>query len=259
MASKILQQSTAFNEINIEKCREEHHLKFDSDTEAIQSAINLSAPHKLVMANLKFLMGVLLFIEKPRNILILGVGGGSLIHYLAYHLPQCHITGLDYNAELLDIAHEHLKLPKASDQLDYVTADARAFVENTPKRFDLIVVDIFTDGHSPDWLLGPTFNRQLKHCLNPQGAIAFNLLIDSEKRFSGFYQLMRSLYLQQTLCLEHEDYENILVYAFNEEKEVSSLEANLERAVGLESLYDLPFVQILSAIYNINPVGHGVI
>ncbi|MDJ0881139.1 MAG: methyltransferase domain-containing protein [Gammaproteobacteria bacterium] len=259
MPRKILQQTTSFNTIKIEEARGQHYLKFDSDHEAIQSAIDLTAPHRLVMTNLQYLMGILLFIKKPRRILVLGVGGGSLIHFLSYYLPKSHITGLDYNAELLKIAQAHLDLPQPSDQIHYVTADAREFIGATHEKFDLILVDLFTNGRSPNWLLQNSFNQQLKQCLTAQGAIAFNLLIDNENQFSRFYQLMRTVYQKQTLCLEHEDYENILVYGFNQEKETLSLEANLERAAQLTSIYELPFTQILAAIYNINPVGHGII
>jgi len=259
MGKKILTKSTALNAVNIEKSGSQYHLKFDSDLDAIQSAIDLSHPHKLVMLNLQYLMGILLFIKPPENILILGVGGGSLVHFLSYYLPDSQITGLDYNAELIDLARQHFKLPEASSKITYVIADARDYMKKNKGCFDLILVDIFTDGRSPDWLLEQSFNRQLKDCLSNDGAVAFNLLIDNEKRFSRFYQLLRDLYQQQTLCLEHEDYENILVYGLNKEKPATSLEGNLQQAELLTRTYELPFTQILASIYNINPAGSGVI
>lgn len=253
------QQQTKLTTVRIEHSGNEHHLKFETDTDAIQSAINMKQPHQLVMQNLQYLMGILQFIPEPKKILILGVGGGSLIHFFRHYLPNSEITGVEYNAELMNIAFDRLKLPRAETNLSYVIEDARHYIKTCEEKFDLIVLDIFDSGVSPDWSLHQGFNRHLKNRLTPQGAVAYNLLIQSEKGFSRFYQLMRELYQQQTLCLETEDYENILVYALNFKNRPSSLTHNLQKSMQFTEMYDLPFNQIMKVIYDINPQGAGII
>jgi len=256
---RVFQQSTDLNSIRIERSGQQHHLKFDSDLDAIQSAINLEQPHQLIMQNLQYLMGILLFIQAPKKILLLGVGGGSLVHFFAHYLPDSEVTGVEYNAQLINIAQQQLGLPQASAQLRYIIEDARDFVQQTDEQFDLVVIDIFEGRRSPQWLLEKTFNLQLKRCLSAQGAVAYNLLINSETKFSRFYELMRQLYQQQTLCMETEDYENILVYGLNKKSRPRSMEKLLERCEQLSGEFELPFAQILSTIYNINPIGSGII
>jgi spermidine synthase len=204
-------------------------------------------------------MGILLFIKVPEKILLLGAGGGSLIHYLAHYLPESQVTAVEYNAELLEIAQQHLNLPGTSARLNYVIDDAREFIQATTEKYDLVIIDIFEGGQSPLWSLQKPFNQQLQHCLTQQGAVAYNLLINSEPKFSRFYQLIRQLYAQQSLCLETEDYENILVYALNHNTGSLTMEQQMLRCEQLSQRYELPFRQILKAIYTINPLGSGII
>lgn len=260
MAEKcIFESSTALADIRIERCNDELQLKFNTDSEAIQSAINIEHPHQLVMQNLQYLMGILLFIPEPKNILLLGVGGGSLVHFFRHYLPQCHINAVEYNPELLDIAFRHLHLPKASERLDYIIDDARSFLEQDTGVYDLIVVDIFEGNLSPPWLQQETFIQQIKTRLSSQGAVSFNLLINDKKTFKDFYRIFRTLFQQQTLCLEAEEYENLLVYGLNFSAPAKTMSLNLQLGWQLSQQYDLPFTQVLSAIYDINPVDSGVI
>ncbi len=183
---------------------------FASEPDATQSAINLKQPQQLVMENLQFLMGILLFIEPPKNILLLGVGAGSLVQFFRHFHPDSHITAVDYDNELLEIAHQQMLLPEADEQLEYVIQDARQYINTCQQQFDLILVDIFDGSQSPDWTRNKEFTDQLKNCLSESGAVAYNVLINSETAFKTFYKLLRQTFNQQTLCLETEEYENLL-------------------------------------------------
>ena len=90
---------------------------------------------------------------QPKRILLLGTGGGSLVHFLRHHYPHSHLTGVDIDGELLDLMHEKMHLPKADDHLTYVIDDAANYLHHCNQTFDLILVDIFIGDQSPDWLL----------------------------------------------------------------------------------------------------------
>lgn len=251
--------STRHRELEIRQRNGLLEMIFSSDPEATQSAINPLHPEQLVMKNLQYLMGILLFIEPPKNILMLGVGAGSLIQFLRYYLPDSHITGIDYDQELLEIAHQQMMLPQADQRLSYIIGDARDYIDNCQQQYDLIVVDIFDGSQSPDWLKSQQFSQQLKSCLSAEGALAYNLLVHSEAEFNTFYKLLRDTFNGQTLCLETEEYENLLLYALNFTPSKRSMMGNIEHGQRLQANYGLPFSQILSVIYNINPVDSGVI
>jgi spermidine synthase len=255
----LLQTQTRLTGLRIEQQGEQRLLRFDRDGEAIQSSIDLNQPQQLHMVNLRYLMGILMFIPEPRSILLLGVGGGALIHFLRHQLPQAHITGVEYDVELLELAQQHLHLPSADERLLYVIEDAREYTRYCQQRFDLIVSDIFSGPYSPPWLLNRDSIEALRNCLSGRGAIAYNLLVHKEKSFTNFYRQLRQAYQHQTLSLEADDYQNLLVYALNFTPEKTDMTYWMQRAQQLNERYELPFSDILATIYNINPVASGVI
>ena len=234
-------------------------LVFTSQPDSIQSAINSRKPYQLEMDNLQYLMGVLLFIPPPEKILLLGVGAGSLIHFFSHYLPESQITAVDYNQQLVDFAHHNMMLPEANEKLSYVIEDARQYIRECKQQFDLIVIDIFDGSQSPEWTTEEEFTQQLKSCLSSQGAAAYNTLMHSETAFNSFYKLLRRAFDHQTLRLETDEHENLLLYALNFSPEIKSMMQNIEHAQLAQVTYQLPFSQILSVIYDINPVDSGII
>lgn len=230
-------------------------LKFDKL--ATQSEINTHRPHELRMKNLQYLMGLLMFIEAPRKLLLLGVGGGSLIHFVRHYLPQTHITGVEYDAELLQIAQDHLMLPPADAFINYQIADAREYIEYCQDSYDLIIVDIFDAFQSPDWLLKSTTINRMKALLTARGAIGYNLLINSEKDFKGFYQQLRNRFERQSLFIETEDYQNLLFYALNFKVPKRSITEYMQLALQLYETYPLPFSDVMATIYSMNATDSG--
>lgn len=257
--SSNLNTSTSHRDITLRQKGEILQLVFTSEPDAIQSEINTQQPQQLVMENLRYLMGVLLFIPPPEKILLLGVGAGSMVHFFRHYLPECHITAVDYDRQLLDFAHQQMMLPEADEKLSYVIQDARQYINECQQQYDLIVLDIFDGNQSPCWTRDKEFTRQIKTCLSDKGATAYNMLINSETAFNSFYKLLRQTFAGQTLCLETQEYENLLLYALNFTPEKRSMMQNIKHAQKTQAKYQLPFNQILSVIYDINPVDSGII
>jgi len=230
-----------------------------SSESATQSAIDLQNPHKLILQNLEYAMGCLMFMSPPKNILVLGVAGGSLIHFFRHYLPKAHITGVDYDGDLLQTMHEQFLLPKADHNLSYEIADAQSWVKNNHAKFDLIIVDLFDEQNMPKWILEKGFMRDLSLVLNQQGCISWNTLIENDKDFKYFYSNLRATFKQRTLCLAAEDYENTIAYSFNYNLESSDMGYLIQLAHQSSEQYELPFHDILSIIFNTNPIDSGFI
>lgn len=230
-----------------------------SGESATQSAIDLKQPHKIILQNLEYAMGCLMFLPKPQSILILGVAGGSLIHFFRHYLPDAHITGVDYDAELITLMHDQFLLPQADSHLTYEIADAQSWVENCTAKYDLIIVDLFDEQLMPHWISDKKFMLGLNKLLNRKGCISWNTLIDNEDSFNQFYNNLRNVFQQRTLCLETEDYENILAYSFNFDLEQSDMGFLMQLAQKQSDVYELPFHDILSIVFNTNPIDSGFI
>jgi len=238
--------------------RTAHSLELRFGEDSLQSRLNIKYPHRLELKNLRFLSGILLFLPAPQNILLLGTGGGSLVHFLRYHYPKSHLTSVDFDAELQELMHQKMNLPGADENLKYVIEDAAHFLDHCEQRFDLILVDIFDGSQSPDWLLDLPSIRQMYSLLSDQGAVAYNLLIESEHTFNLFKRYLSRIYEQQVLFLPVEGYDNELAYGFRARPTRREMSYYLQHASNMTEMHDINYNEVLAAIYNANPVGSGL-
>ena len=255
--SVIFKTKTRYASVSI--TRNANTLELRSGTEALQSLVDINQPQRLAMKNLAHLMGVLLFLPAPRNILLLGTGGGSLIHFLKFHYPECQLTSVDLDAELQAIMHQQMLLPVADEHLHYVIDDAAHFLHHCDRQFDLILVDIFNGSQSPQWLQDSQNIQQMYALLSDQGAIAYNLLIDSEHAFNLFYRNLTRVFAEQTLSIPVEGYDNLLTYGFRYRPLQRDMSSYIQQAADMSDLHDINYHEVLAAIFTNNPIGSGVI
>jgi spermidine synthase len=248
---------TKYNSIHL--VYHQGRLELRSQDKSLQSVINLQKPHHLELKNLEYLMSVLLFVAAPRRILMLGTAAGSLLHFLRYHYPQADITAVDIDKELIEQLLEREILPPADSRLTYICDDARQIIKRSEQSFDLVLVDVFNGVQSPPWLLEKASIQQLYDLLSNSGALAFNLLIDSDHDFRLFNRAVRQQFHQQTLCLPVSELENKILYGVRGKSVASDMTSNIHTALELSAQLEINFMPILSVIYNTNPVGDGLI
>jgi len=248
---------TAYNSIHM--CYQDGRLELRSHDKALQSAINLENRHCLELKNLKHLVSVLLFVAEPRRILILGTAAGSLVHFLRYHYPQADITAVDIDAELIERLLEMGILPAGDAGLDYVYADASEYIARCEQRYDLVLFDIFNGVQSPAWLLAKKVIKQLRKLVTKQGALACNLIIDSDHDFNLFYRDFRRVFDQRSLSLPVAGLENRVIHGVRATTAANDMSANLQKALALSEKFGFDLMPILAVIYNTNPVGRGLI
>ncbi|HLA78586.1 MAG TPA: methyltransferase domain-containing protein [Vicinamibacteria bacterium] len=92
---------------------------------------------------------------RPRQMLMLGVGGGSVARLAKALVPSVHIVGVEWDQEVLEVARRDFGLDALGMEL--VVADAFHFLEGDDRVFDVVVEDLFGGSlgslHKPDWLL----------------------------------------------------------------------------------------------------------
>ena len=248
---------TTYNRINV--CNHQGRLEFRSGDNALQSVIDLANPHHLELKNLEYLMGVLLFIPDPERILMLGTAAGSLLHFLKHHYPCSDITTVDIDVELIEQLLKREILSPAQTGLSYVYDDAAHFVAHCDQTYDLILVDIFNGSQSPAWLLEKESINNLYRLLTRRGALAYNLLVNSEHDFKRFYRNLRLVFDEQTLCLPVEGFENTIAFGICTPQPARDMTLNIKYATSLSQRLEIDLMRVLSVIYNTNPVGRGVI
>ena len=249
---------TAYNEFRI--YRHQGLLELRGGDNSLQSAIDPRAPQRLCLRNLEQLLTVLLFIEQPRDILVLGTAAGSLLHYLGHYLPEARVKAVDIDAELIAQLRDLQVLPPAGEHLEYLIMDAAEFIAACEQRFDLVLVDLFNGASSPGWLLQRETSVALRRICSERGAVSYNLLLASDHDFSRFYRELGKIYGNQTLSLPVQGFENRIVCALRERPPTKAdMQTRLLQAQAMAANLGLDFPRLLAQAYNCNPSGIGLL
>ncbi len=78
----------------------------------------------------------------PENILILGLGGGSAFFWLRRRFPKIHLTVVEIDPVMIEIARKYFHIERIKD-LTIVNQDAVEFIKKTKQKFSLILMDCY--------------------------------------------------------------------------------------------------------------------
>jgi spermidine synthase len=144
----------------------------------IQSEMRLSRPSALVLAYARAMMCFALFVPRPRHIVMVGLGGGSMARFCYRHFPQARITVLELRADVIALRGQFL-VPPDDARFQVVHADAAAWMARAAAGgspiADVIVVDGFDEAGLPPALSCPAFYDDCRRLLAPGGVLVANV------------------------------------------------------------------------------------
>lgn len=218
-------------------------MRFDS--RAVQSAMDPRRPNHLVLSYTRFMMGFLLFHPQPRDILIVGLGGGSLPKYCYHHLPDCRVTSVEINAKVIAL-RETFALPADDDRFEVVHADAVDYLTESVAEFDAILLDGFDADGIPTSLSSSHFYRHCRRALRKGGVLAANFSSADWIVATCAYRLCRIFHGQAVHARPVRGF-NVVLYALTGAM-LPTAAALVERARFLEASHDIDFSLIANRI-----------
>jgi len=177
-------------------------LRFTSESR--QSCINLHEPHILQLAYTRWMMSALLFGGSAKHVLLLGLGGGALVHFLLYHHPHLRIDVVEKSKAVIELAHDHFGIP-ARKHLHIHHQDAESFCntqETAINRYNFIFIDIFDADAMAQPMYRQEFFRDLCKLLTGEGVLAANLWGANKEDFTRARAAMQLGCNRQTLQLK---------------------------------------------------------
>lgn len=163
--------------------RNSQTISLSFETSLIQSSMRLEAPDELVLDYTRAMMGFLL-LQAPATsasaVLMIGLGGGSMLKYLHAHLPSADLTTVEIHPEVIGMRQD-FHIPPDSERLRIVCADGAAFVARPPRLYDVILVDGFTGAGLPDALCSRGFYAHCRKALSPRGVLVANVQADTQQ------------------------------------------------------------------------------
>ncbi|MDO9476808.1 MAG: spermine synthase [Pseudohongiella sp.] len=146
-------------------------LSFDSVYE--QSGFYLERPYALAHEYTRIMLLVLGFIE-PRHIILLGLGGGSLLRTLHHHLSRCHFHAVELRPKVYDIALEYFDIPD-DNRVSVSIEDAALHMTGTKDAStDIIFADMYDAYRMSPILLQQQFVQACWRTLSKNGCLVIN-------------------------------------------------------------------------------------
>ena len=134
------------------------------------------------------------------NVLILGLGAGSVINAINKHFPKARILGIEIDPMMIELGKKYLNLSECKN-LEIKIADAFKWVQksgdsNHQTIFDLILIDLYLGRKVPEKMESEKFLSAIKELLTNKGIVIFNFLRTKEKKieFQEFLNKLKKSY-----------------------------------------------------------------
>src|SRR5207249_2869524 len=98
-----------FSRIKVRKLQNVRTLFFvrDSGEEVIESQLNIDRPHDLIVDYTKYMFLSYVFKPKQERVLIVGLGGGSMVHFMKHYDPKAKVDVVEIDPEVAKIAEKY--------------------------------------------------------------------------------------------------------------------------------------------------------
>ncbi|MBW8327944.1 MAG: polyamine aminopropyltransferase [Thiobacillus sp.] len=205
---------------------------------AIQSAMRVSRPWDLELAYTRAMMGFLMFNPMPQDVLMIGLGGGSLAKFIRRQRPQTHITAVEIDPRVIAAARTHFELPPDDDTLAVVEADGALYVRQHPGSADVILLDGFDAGNQVEALATQTFYAACRRVLKPDGILVANLW-GRDSEFAEYFARLTRAFDGEVGWISVQNKTNVIVFGFAEPGAAARLDAMRPGLADLSKRYGL--------------------
>lgn len=128
-----------------------------------------------------------LTIKKDNKVLILGLGGGSIVQILREdYLLTAPIKLIEIDPIIIQIASLEFGISKY-DPLEIVEMDALEYIKINTEVYDLICIDLFINDQVPEKFLSTQFMQKVLNSLQSGGSIYYNIMVPSA-RFKAMFE-----------------------------------------------------------------------
>ena len=139
-----------------------------------ESVVNKNDPTELPAEYAQILTVATAYPKDLNKIVMLGVGGGSILSYFGAYLKKSEFIGVELDPKVLEFDKSDFNF-YSNKQLKLVESDGRIFMTRSKEKFDLIILDAYRGGYVPSHMLTREFYQVLSRRLTVTGVISINL------------------------------------------------------------------------------------
>ncbi len=141
---------------------------------ARQSVIKVGDPDHIELPYARVMSVGLALVQRPRRVLIVGLGGGTIPSFLHKHYPRTRIDVVDIDPAVIDVARRFFGFREDATLRAYA-ADGRRFIEECREPYDMIYLDAFGTDNGPYALTTQEFLQSVRRAVTPDGVVLGNI------------------------------------------------------------------------------------
>lgn len=219
----------------------------------IQSTIQIDRPDLLLEDYNEAMLCGLLFESDPEAILLIGLGGCSLVHFLLKAFPDCAMDVVEIRQQVIELSKDFFGLPADNANLRIFHAAGEDFISHRKpdsRKYDLIIVDAFDETGPAASLLDRDFLSSCRMQVNKNGVFIMNLWNSPRHDFFASYKLIQDAFENNTLrLLLSESYRNAVAFGFENPAACRHLQEYRSKAAELKSKHRINFPRYLKHLY----------
>jgi spermidine synthase len=200
----------------------------------LETKYNFQTPKVLPVEYVRYMTLGLAYAGKVETVLLLGLGGGSLLTYLRQYLRGLYSDSVEIDPEVVKVSQKYFGFEKSSRSL-IVEMDAVKFIESNQKKYDIIFSDTYKGGGMSSALLHDSYFKQLSRSLTRTGCLVSNL--HKGEIFDRALKAIRGSFLFVSVYKTTVN-DNYIVIAYNHSIRPSEV---LQRAIQLQEKYQFNY------------------
>ena len=187
-------KDTRYHRLSVADDGRTRFLRFDA---SFQSGMILKRPFGTAFAYTDLFHLLKAYNPGARDVLFIGLGGGSSPKRLWRDFPNLQLQGVELDPVVRDVAYRYFDLPR-DPRLQVAIDDGRRYLVRNKKRWDAIIIDAFFSDAIPFHLFTAEFLELASSRLNPGGVILTNTIGaiagDQSRLFRSIYRTYRSVF-----------------------------------------------------------------
>jgi len=237
-AREIHKERSIYRNIVITEKKGKRCMRFETRRRSVanQACMNLRNSDQLVFEYTQSLMAGLSFNAQPKNILIIGLGGGSLPMAFSKILPASNVTSVEIDPAVVKLAKKYFNYQE-SKTIKTAVQDGRVFIKRAIKRkqqFDWIILDAFNGDYIPEHLLTVEFLTEAKSLLSEGGLLSANTFTGS--RLYDYESVTYQSVFDELLILPSTKKGNRIIFACNCENIEMQVNVDEQLTASLKSI-----------------------
>ncbi len=152
-------------------------------SEALESAVDLSDPLKLIVPYTRSLYGALFFQPQPKRVMMIGLGGAGFHRLFSAAFPDTLLQTVELDPKVLELCQARMEF-RTTANTPVAIMDGRMFVKRDKQQWDWLILDAFRGGFVPPHLKTEEFYRECAARLTDRGVFVSNLHATTELYYS---------------------------------------------------------------------------